>query len=103
MKCAARHMILAAETQPQPGPFLSVKRAAPEMPRLAGELARRSCASKGEQARPLNGSPRPLYSAMPEGHTIHRLARDHNATLARKRLRVTSPQGRFTDGAKQLD
>jgi endonuclease-8 len=40
---------------------------------------------------------------MPEGHTIHRLARDQNVVLGRKRLRVSSPQGRFTGGAKQLD
>jgi endonuclease VIII len=40
---------------------------------------------------------------MPEGHTIHRLARDQNVTLARQRLRVTSPQGRFTEGAGRVD
>jgi formamidopyrimidine-DNA glycosylase len=34
---------------------------------------------------------------MPEGHTIHRHARMHSALLAGKRLRVTSPQGRFED------
>ena len=39
---------------------------------------------------------------MPEGHTIHRLARDQNATLAGQRLTITSPQGRFADGAKEL-
>ena len=39
---------------------------------------------------------------MPEGHTIHRLARDQNATLAGQRLTVSSPQGRFADGAKML-
>ena len=40
---------------------------------------------------------------MPEGHTIHRLARDQTVTLAKQVLRVTSPQGRFTAGAKDLD
>jgi len=39
---------------------------------------------------------------MPEGHTIHRLARDQNATLARQRLTISSPQGRFAEGAKKL-
>lgn len=40
---------------------------------------------------------------MPEGHTIHRLARDHNADLAGQKLRASSPQGRFADGAAALD
>src|SRR5689334_22479159 len=40
---------------------------------------------------------------MPEGHTIHRLARDQMITLARQTLHVTSPQGRFAVGAKALD
>ncbi|MEM6331080.1 MAG: DNA-formamidopyrimidine glycosylase family protein, partial [Planctomycetota bacterium] len=40
---------------------------------------------------------------MPEGHTIHRLARDHNRDLAGQKLRVSSPQGRFEEGAAQLD
>ncbi|MFZ9450154.1 MAG: DNA-formamidopyrimidine glycosylase family protein, partial [Alphaproteobacteria bacterium] len=40
---------------------------------------------------------------MPEGHTIHRAARDHGAMLAGRRLRVTSPQGRFAEGAARLD
>jgi formamidopyrimidine-DNA glycosylase len=31
---------------------------------------------------------------MPEGHTIHRAARDHQAALAGRALAVTSPQGR---------
>ena len=34
---------------------------------------------------------------MPEGHTIHRLARFHRHKLAGQRLTVSSPQGRFTD------
>ena len=39
---------------------------------------------------------------MPEGHTIHRIARDHNANFAGQKLKVSSPQGRFVDGAKLL-
>ena len=39
---------------------------------------------------------------MPEGHKIHRIARDHQRHFACKRLEVSSPQGRFTDGAKLL-
>jgi endonuclease-8 len=32
---------------------------------------------------------------MPEGHTIHRAARDHQADLGGQRIRLSSPQGRF--------
>ena len=37
---------------------------------------------------------------MPEGHTIHRLARLHNRILKGRTLAVSSPQGRFADDAK---
>jgi len=40
---------------------------------------------------------------MPEGHTIHRIALDHQREFAGQRHRVTSPQGRFAEGAQQLD
>jgi endonuclease VIII len=40
---------------------------------------------------------------VPEGHTIHRLARDHAAWFAGDTVRVHSPQGRFVDGARLLD
>ena len=40
---------------------------------------------------------------MPEGHTIHRLARDHRALLVGRSVRVDSPQGRFAAGAALLD
>ena len=40
---------------------------------------------------------------MPEGHTIHRAARDQRPMLAGQRLGVSSPQGRFEDGAARLD
>lgn len=36
---------------------------------------------------------------MPEGHTIHRIAKDHSKLLAGRRVRVSSPQGRFTDAS----
>jgi endonuclease-8 len=39
---------------------------------------------------------------MPEGHTIHRLARDLSE-LEGKTLRASSPQGRFADGAVAVD
>lgn len=40
---------------------------------------------------------------MPEGHTIHRAARDQHAHLAGQVLRVCSPQGRFAAGAALVD
>ena len=40
---------------------------------------------------------------MPEGHTIHRAARDQAPMVVRKVLAVSSPQGRFLDGAALLD
>jgi DNA-formamidopyrimidine glycosylase len=40
---------------------------------------------------------------MPEGHTIHRLAREHNAAFRGKALRLESPQGRFASDAALLD
>jgi endonuclease-8 len=39
---------------------------------------------------------------MPEGHTIHRIARDHGRLLAGRTVRVSSPQGRFAD-AERVD
>lgn len=39
---------------------------------------------------------------MPEGHTLHRLARDHTRWLAGQSLTVLSPQGRFRSGARRL-
>lgn len=40
---------------------------------------------------------------MPEGNTIHRLARQHTRDLAGRIVRVSSPQGRFAREAKRLD
>ena len=40
---------------------------------------------------------------MPEGHTLHRLARQHQRRYGRAPVRVGSPQGRFTDGAALVD
>lgn len=40
---------------------------------------------------------------MPEGHTIHRLARDLNRSFASHHLHASSPQGRFDAGATRLD
>lgn len=40
---------------------------------------------------------------MPEGHTIHRLARRHATLLVGQRVAADSPQGRFDDGARLLD
>lgn len=40
---------------------------------------------------------------MPEGHSIHRLARQFSDVFVGRRLAVSSPQGRFGDGAALLD
>jgi endonuclease-8 len=40
---------------------------------------------------------------MPEGHTLHRLARDLTESFAGRPVRVGSPQGRFAAEARQLD
>lgn len=40
---------------------------------------------------------------MPEGHTIHRAARDQRQMLVGRILDVSSPQGRFMEGAAALD
>ncbi len=40
---------------------------------------------------------------MPEGHTIHRLAKDLNKTIRPTPVIATSPQGRFETEAAQLD
>ncbi|MCW2500519.1 MAG: Formamidopyrimidine-DNA glycosylase [Frankiales bacterium] len=39
---------------------------------------------------------------MPEGHTIHRLAREHAAVLQGQPVALASPQGRFASGAALL-
>jgi endonuclease VIII len=45
----------------------------------------------------------PDSSAMPEGHTIHRAARQQNSLLAGRRVRVSSPQGPFAADAARVD
>lgn len=40
---------------------------------------------------------------MPEGHTLHRLARELRDVFGGQQVRVGSPQGRFADAAAQLD
>ena len=39
---------------------------------------------------------------MPEGHTIHRLARDHQQWFAGQKMGVSSPQGRFEEESQIL-
>jgi endonuclease-8 len=41
--------------------------------------------------------------SMPEGHTIHRAARDHKKLFLGREVDVSSPQGRFNDGAKSIN
>lgn len=39
---------------------------------------------------------------MPEGHIVHRLAKELNETLGSQPVIATSPQGRFAEGAKTI-
>ncbi len=40
---------------------------------------------------------------MPEGHTIHRIAKDHSKVLVGHEVAVSSPQGRFAPDAELVD
>ena len=40
---------------------------------------------------------------MPEGHSVHRIARQFSLHFVGKRVQASSPQGRFADGAARLD
>jgi endonuclease-8 len=40
---------------------------------------------------------------VPEGHSVHRIARQFARNFVGKRILVSSPQGRFVDGAAMLD
>src|ERR1700761_2862128 len=68
-------------------------------------MARRywSASSTRRTKMPGRRARRETRRSMPEGHTIHRLARDLKATLGREPVRASSPQGRFTAGAALLD
>ena len=65
----------------------------------------------GARSRPLpaTGAPPrrspslPWRSRVPEGHTIHRLSRDHKRVFGDAPVRASSPQGRFAEGAALID
>jgi formamidopyrimidine-DNA glycosylase len=40
---------------------------------------------------------------MPEGHSVHRIARQFDRNFVGRRVAASSPQGRFADGAAMLD
>lgn len=40
---------------------------------------------------------------MPEGHTVHRIADQFQRDFAGRRVSVSSPQGRFAEGARMID
>jgi endonuclease-8 len=40
---------------------------------------------------------------MPEGHSVHRIARQFGLHFVGKQVAATSPQGRFADGAAKID
>ena len=45
----------------------------------------------------------PTVPTVPEGHTIHKIARDHSKLLVGLPIRVSSPQGRFAADAARVD
>src|SRR5829696_3484471 len=53
-------------------------------------------------SRPCAGRGGPI-PRMPEGHTLRKLADDLGAAFAGRTVRVTSPQGRFSAEAAQVD
>ena len=40
---------------------------------------------------------------MPEGHSVHRIARQFAATFVGRPVAVSSPQGRFAEDAQRID
>src|SRR5919112_2028702 len=40
---------------------------------------------------------------VPEGHTLHRLAREQRRLFGGRPVRASSPQGRFAEGASAID
>ncbi|MBZ5734001.1 Fpg/Nei family DNA glycosylase [Nocardioides sp. TRM66260-LWL] len=42
-------------------------------------------------------------AGVPEGHTIHRIARHHDRLIVGHRVEASSPQGRFAEGAALID
>lgn len=52
---------------------------------------------------PGSGGPPGIVAAVPEGHTIHRLARDLRASIDGVAVSACSPQGRFAEGATRID
>lgn len=60
-----------------------------------------ACAAAPLPGRALSG-PAP-EAVLPEGHTIHRLARDLKRTFGGQVLAASSPQGRFVESAALLD
>ena len=52
---------------------------------------------------PVPGAASERSLGMPEGHTLHRLARLHQRRFGRTPVTVSSPQGRFVEGAAAVD
>lgn len=44
-----------------------------------------------------------MVAGVPEGHILHRLARDHDRDLARRPVTASAGQTRFADGVRRLD
>ena len=75
---------------------------------MAREESDRTAATRGRElrlprARRRSGCAWPSLRGVPEGHTVHRIARQLTQDLVGRRLAVSSPQGRFAAGAARLD
>lgn len=46
---------------------------------------------------------KPAEYAVPEGHSVHRIARQFERNIVGRRVSASSPQGRFAEGASILD
>ncbi len=60
-------------------------------------------ASGGHRSILRTGADGHTFPDVPEGHTIHKIAKDHGKLLNGHIVRVSSPQGRFDAGATRVD
>ena len=65
--------------------------------------ARRRPGRRLPPVRRRSGCGWPSLRGVPEGHTVHRIARQLTQDLVGRRLAVSSPQGRFAAGAARID
>ncbi len=71
----------------------------PPSGQASGQVLRRSCAQSARR----RVIPTGYVAHVPEGHTLHRLAREQQRLFGGTVVSVSSPQGRFADGAAVID